>query len=216
MTYLSEQLHSETPWDWDVVRVSQWLRELRIEPLAILPYPDWSRLQNRRLDEDGTEAIIPINLQEAIDACQDETAPVEARRWDHLLRRGDIVELPILAEAQRIEPWTGWAFETARLFQKALHREVIYQDLEGLFRKVTMRHVPSHYLSTNAGLLPVPTEMLEYGAVSVPRADYFMKSMVGGSTGEVMRGRSTFPLKLWLQDGDRVIATGVPRLHLDR
>ena len=110
-----------------------------IHPLSLLPYPNWATLKIWRGD-----SVIEVNLQEAIEACQESTIAEEARGWDQPLEWGDVVEVGVKSADV---PWTGFTDETRRLFRKALQRQVVLQDGKGLVRSVTMRYVPSHYFN---------------------------------------------------------------------
>ena len=150
--------------------------------MALLPFPDWSTLRIRRGD-----SLIEVNLQDAIDACDDSTTPEQARDWDRSLQWGDVVEVRVKSMN---DPWSGFSAETCRLFQKALQREVVFQDSTGLVRSVVLSYVPAHYLNGASGPIAVPTGDLENGKVSIPRADAFVQSFSGDSkrTIEVYRG----------------------------
>lgn len=214
LDYLAKKLRSDEPALWPPEAISRVIIspvfvQLRTAPLAILPFPEWSRLQIRRLEEDGSESVIPVNLQEAIEACSDATTPEEARGYDRPLQKGDIVEVPVLPDTEG-RSWTGLGFETARLLKKALQRDIVYQNPDGLFRALTLRYVPTTYIDTVNGYIPVPSEKLEDGEVSVPRVDHFLHS-VGEARSKVTITRDEqaleSPTRVWLENGDRVIVT---------
>lgn len=185
-----------------------------MEPRAILPYPDWSKLVIKRLTEEGWNETIPVDLEAAMRACDETMTEEEARAFDVPLQFGDLVELPVLEERSD-EPWTGFDEAAVCLFEKALARSITFQGPDGDFRGVKLRWIPSVYIPTTAGLVPFPKEFPEFGKVTVPLADHLVSSEGGLNqlVEEVRRegvgveaGSFT-----WLEDGDRVISRFRPK-----
>ena len=104
---LESNQNSSSAHLWSPDEVSQALsKRTDVGPFAVLPYPDWARVEIRRLREDGTEEVIPVNLRAAIDACTEETLLEEARAVDRPLQWGDQVALPVM-EPKGDAPWNG-------------------------------------------------------------------------------------------------------------
>ncbi len=216
---------SETPRDEARKALQEWLadpdalaeaiiRSATVEPRGILPYPDWSKLVIRRLNDNLWQETIPVDLAAAMRACNESTTEEEARAFDIQLQFGDLVELPVLEERPD-EPWTGFHRAAICLFEKALARSVSYQERDGDFRGVKLRWIPPVYIPTSAGLVPLPAEFPELGRVTVPLA-YDLVQSEGGlnySVEEVMRVNEPVPARAftWLQNGDRVIAVRPPQ-----
>jgi len=121
---------------------------------AILPYPDLARLRIRRLNADGTETLIPVDLQNAAASCRESTSREEARKFDVELQAGDIVELPMI-ESQKGKPWPGFSDAETRLFGLALSCRVQFTD--GSSRELRdVQFAPPKIIETPHGRLSVP------------------------------------------------------------
>jgi ankyrin repeat protein len=121
---------------------------------SILPHPDLARLRIRRLNADGSEKAIAVDLQQAAAACRESTSREEARKFDVELQAGDIVELPMI-ESQKGKPWPGFSDAETRLFGLALSCRVQFTD--GSSRELRdVQFAPPKIIETPHGRLSVP------------------------------------------------------------
>jgi hypothetical protein len=123
-------------------------------PPVILPHPDFSNIRIRRLEPDGLESIVNVDLAAAIARCSDTTTAAEAREVDLELRPGDVVELPLKAPADAA-PWTGFTPEQARFFRKALSVRLLVTQ-QGKVSQLDFAYEPPAWRATRFGLLPLP------------------------------------------------------------
>ena len=74
---------------------------------------------------------------------------------------------------------------------------------------MTMRYVPTRYVDTELGYIPVPSEKLDGGKVCVPRADHFIESVAEANevVDSVLRDgqRLDYWFRVWPSQGDRVV-----------
>jgi ankyrin repeat protein len=105
----------------DPTALENWLADNSISllPLQLLPHPDYSKIQIRRLKDDGSETIIPVNLQSIITTAGPDVTAEVAKKSDITLQFGDIVEIPQKA-AQAGKPYHGLTPAEANFFSKAL------------------------------------------------------------------------------------------------
>lgn len=96
-------------------------------PLHFLPHPDYSKIRIRRLNDDGSETVIPVDLAATIAAAGPDLTADSAREKDILLRHGDIVEVPQLP-GQAGKPWQGPTAAEAAFFAKALDCRIQFID----------------------------------------------------------------------------------------
>jgi ankyrin repeat protein len=123
-------------------------------PPVILPHPDFSNIRIRRLEPDGSESVVKVDLAAAITRCSDTTTAAEAREVDLELRPGDVVELPLKAPADAA-PWTGFTPEQARFFRKALSVRLLVTR-QGKVSQLDFAYEPPAWRATRFGLLPLP------------------------------------------------------------
>lgn len=209
-----EQRHALQQWLADPAALGEAaIKSAALEPRAILPYPDWSRLVIRRLNNNLWEEMIPVDLEAAMRACSEAMTEEEARAFDIPLQFGDLVVLPVFEEHPD-DPWVEFGPAAACLFEKALSRSVTFQYKNGDFRKANLRWIPPVYIQTAAGLAPIPREFPELGKVTVPIALNLVHSEGGPwhVVEQVIRGESEVTARefAWLKDGDRVIASNPP------
>lgn len=119
-----------------------------------LPYPDLSKIRIRRLNEQGEEQPLMIDLAKAAASCKEDTPSEEARKFDVELQLGDIVEIPVLP-GKKDQTWSGFSEAESRLFAKALSCQVQFSDDESqTMRKVV--YAPPQIIDTGYGLLAIP------------------------------------------------------------
>ncbi|MEK7949427.1 ankyrin repeat domain-containing protein [Luteolibacter soli] len=90
-----------------------------IVPLQLLPHPDLSKIVIRRLQDDGTDTRMPVDLAAAIAKAGADVSQETARAADVELKPGDIVEIPQLA-GMAGKPWPGPSEQEGRFFAQAL------------------------------------------------------------------------------------------------
>ena len=175
------------------------------EGFATLPFPNLEHIRIRRLLDDGTEKVIEVNLTKAISAMTPDTTPEEARKADMDLQAGDIVEIPLLPEADK--PWKGFSEEESRFFALALSGKVQMINEKGNLTFAPIDWRPVRFLDTEAGRLPVPPE----GGIPSARAAW----LIHDTGGTITRGGETVtihPSSAFLRDGDEFRADdGRPR-----
>jgi ankyrin repeat protein len=105
----------------DPASLETWLAEnaTSLLPLQLLPHPDYSKIQIRRLKDDGSETIIPVNLQSIITTAGPDVTAEVAKKSDITLQFGDIVEIPQKSD-QTGKPYQGLTASEAAFFAKAL------------------------------------------------------------------------------------------------
>jgi hypothetical protein len=119
------------------------------------PHPDLARLRIRRLNADGSETLIPVDLQKAAAACRETTSREEARKSDVELQAGDIIELPV-KEGQKGKPWGGFSEAECRLFALALSCRIqIVETDERSLRDI--QFAPPKIIDTGNGLVSIPS-----------------------------------------------------------
>ncbi|MCX6864753.1 MAG: ankyrin repeat domain-containing protein, partial [Verrucomicrobia bacterium] len=111
----------------------------------LLPHPDLSRIRIHRLQEDGAEKVIDVDLAKIIAAATDLTTPAEARQADVMLQAGDMVEISLLKD-RLDQPWKGFTAAEEAFFNKALAGRVQVIDSDG---KVTIRELKAAALYRN-------------------------------------------------------------------
>jgi hypothetical protein len=143
----------DTPGENDIL--PQWMKLRNLYPLTLFPYPDCSRIRIRRLEKDGTEKIISVNLDPLIDAAAKGTLTVEqARGADVVLQSGDIVEIPSRKEKWDAA-WKGWSEAEAAFFAKALDCRIQYTDGGGVISLREVRYRAPRYLNWGSSWIPV-------------------------------------------------------------
>jgi len=122
---------------------------------ALLPHPDLAQLRIRRLNADGSETLIPVDLQKAAAACRETTSREEARKFDVELQAGDIIELPV-KEGQKGKLWGGFSETERRLFALALSCRIqISENSERSLRDI--QFAPPKIIDTGNGLVSIPS-----------------------------------------------------------
>jgi hypothetical protein len=122
----------------------------------VLPHPDLAHVRIHRLNEDGSERSINVDLQKAASACDENTTSEQARKFDVDLQPGDIVELPVI-ESQKGKPWPGFSEVEKRLFTLALSGRIQFIDSqERILRDV--QFVMPQVIDTGHGLITAPSQ----------------------------------------------------------
>ncbi len=178
-----------------------WFQARVSSPVFVFPFPDFSRIQIRRLQEDGSERVIPVDLDPLIAAAAQGTLTSEqARSADLPLQGGDVIELAT-REDKREEVWKGCSEAESEFFAKALDCRVQYTDANGVITLRELHYRAPRYLNWGSSWIPVAPVA---GTPSLTAA-----SLVGGSNWiELSRGDKVSggaPAQLvFLRDGDAV------------
>lgn len=171
---------------------------------SIPGHPDFSRIRIRRLEEDGTESILEVDLAAAIASCDDATPPPEARAADIPLRPGDIVELP-LHQDRFDQVWGGFSKDETRFFRKALGGRVLYFEPDQEPRPIELSWQPPRWRREPAGLLPLAPDT---GAATM-RVSEFLDAIpeveLDRDGNRSQKGSSN---SIFLRDGDQVHPRG--------
>ncbi|MGL5017474.1 MAG: tetratricopeptide repeat protein [Luteolibacter sp.] len=122
---------------------------------TLLPHPDLGRIHIRRLQEDGSEKVIHVDLAKAISQASPDMSPEVARKGDLILQVGDIVEIQLKASASA-GPWKGFTPEEERFFGKVLSGKVQLTDEQGNVTFTEIDYRAARFIETEVGLLPVP------------------------------------------------------------
>ena len=165
----------------------------------LLPHPDLSRIRIHRLQEDGAEKVIDVDLAKIIAAATDLTTPEEVRQADVMLQAGDIVEIFLLKD-RLDQPWKGFTAAEEAFFNKALAVRVQVIDSDG---KVTIRELnyrQPRFIETESGWIPVTpkTGVASVRASWVTRAEMVTVKRKDGLTGDAEAQY------IFLRDGDEV------------
>ena len=129
-------------------------------------WPDWSAIKIHRWDAEGKPLIVPVNLAAGMAGITATTSAEEARKLDVPLDVGDIVELPLLTPDKA---WSGLDDKTILLLTKALSGAISLVDESGRIRAMEMKWVPTRFVATTAGLVPLPASKLAEGEVNSVR-----------------------------------------------
>jgi hypothetical protein len=165
----------------------------------LLPHPDLSRIRIHRLQEDGAEKVIDVDLAKIIAAATDLTTPEEARQADVMLQAGDRVEIFLLKD-RLDQPWKGFTAAEEAFFNKALAGRVQVIDSDG---KVTIRELnyrQPRFIETESGWITVPpkTGVASVRASWVTQAATVTVKRNDGLTGDAEA------IYFFLRDGDEV------------
>ncbi len=188
----------------DNVQPAQYRRHRR----QCLPNVDWANVRILRLNEEGEEEVIPVDLVSAMEAFSKEASIKKARGFDLPLQVGDVVDLPV-DKTRDLQSWTGWEPGLRHLIQTALMVEVTYRDLAGLSQKMSLEFVPTDFDFAEFGWKSKPSRPLEPGQLRMPRADVFLRSLgvdLKAHAIHVERNGGPVPSVdlTWLRDGDEI------------
>ena len=178
-----------------IADLTAWAQESGGLP-RILPHPDFSSIQIRRVDQEGEETLLKVNLANAIQSCSEDTSADEARKYDVELQPGDIVQFSLMPKP---EAWTGFSKAQNLFFGKVLSGSFQKTDEEGVVSVQTLNWAPINYTPSVVGLLPlIPNK----GDVSMN-----MRSVLGidGALNLTRGGKDYENVKyLQLRDGDQI------------
>jgi hypothetical protein len=169
------------------------------------PHPDFSRIRIRRLQPDGSEAIIEVDLAAAIARCTPDTPVEVVRRDDVALQAGDIIELPLPAGDP--PPWQGFT-ETEQVFLKAIHSGTVRVLPKGEApEKFDIHWRPAQWIETEAGRLPIapatgtPSARASWLASFAPwaKSEYLTVERDGEKCPQAIGSE-----RLFIRDGDNV------------
>jgi tetratricopeptide (TPR) repeat protein len=124
-------------------------------PILLLPHPDYSKIVIRRLDADGKEKTIAVDLATVIANSTADTTPEEARQADVTLQAGDIVEIPQLPGLAGT-PWKGFTDAEGRFFAKALDCKVQVIFNEGGIDLREIRYQVPRFIEVAGQAIPLP------------------------------------------------------------
>ncbi|HEY1122455.1 MAG TPA: ankyrin repeat domain-containing protein [Haloferula sp.] len=187
----------------DPAALPAWL--LKTSPDLILTYlqrPDLSRLRIRRLQDDGTETILNVDLTKAIEETPADAAHAQVRQHDMILQAGDIVEVPV-APPDAGKPWTGLSAKEEAFFSKALSSRIQLTDSDGRVGMKDLIYRAPRIVPTSAGaitLLPKEgvSSMTGWGALRLGNDQGYMVNRDGVPEFWLSAG------SLFLREGDRV------------
>jgi ankyrin repeat protein len=165
---------------------------------SILPHPDLARIRIRRLNADGTETLVPVDLQKAAASCRETTSREEARKFDVELQAGDIIELPV-KEGQQGKPWGGFSEAECRLFALALSCRIqISENSERSLRDI--QFAPPKIIDTGNGLVSIPSVS---GSPSIILADIQgeIRKIKLNRNGQAANKHSN---QIFVRDGDEI------------
>jgi hypothetical protein len=169
---------------------------------SLLPHPDLAKLRIRRLQDDGEEKVIDVNLAEIIASSTDQTTPEEARKADVVLQIGDVVEVSLLKDRLG-ERWKGFSAREETFFAKALSGRVRITDKDGGMTVRDLLFRAPRFQETEIGWVPLPPET---GIPSMRGSwlvgESFMETNQGTPQSETVKASEFF-----LRDGDAAVLT---------
>ncbi|MCW1926622.1 ankyrin repeat domain-containing protein [Luteolibacter arcticus] len=190
----------------DPVALRSWLLHRSGWLFAYVQRPDLSKIRIRRLQEDGTEKILEIDLAKTIADTPEDASIEEVRKADVELQGGDIVEITSLP-ADKAKPWTGLSLREESFFSKALSCRIQVTDPTGDIRVQEIRFRAPKLVSTDAGLisLPVPEAVSSLNGSASLNSDMNPNVSRDGQPGVNISLRDVF-----LREGDRITMQSVP------
>nr|MCU0780783.1 hypothetical protein [Akkermansiaceae bacterium] len=170
---------------------------------TLLPHPDLTNLRIRRMQEDGSEKVIDVDLTKIIAAATNQTTAEEARKADVPLQHGDVVEISLLKDRVG-EPWKGFSAKEEAFFAKALGGRLTVTDARNDITVRDLLYQAPRFIETETGWVPLPPQT---GVPSV-RGSWLTQD---GSMW-VIRGKVESsilpPPSFFLRDGDEVRTQG--------
>ncbi|WP_035607032.1 ankyrin repeat domain-containing protein [Haloferula sp. BvORR071] len=179
-----------------------WLQKKTPYPVVLLPYPDFSRIKIRRLEENGQERVIAVNLDPLVAAAAQGSLTVEqARGADQALQGGDIVEIPTRPDKLN-EAWKGWSEAEATFFAKALDCRIQFTESDGVIALREIHYRAPRYLNWGGSWFPAAP------VAGTPSFAVTPALLGNNSQIELTRsGKVSKPVdatKVYLRDGDAV------------
>jgi hypothetical protein len=184
----------------DPVALRTWLLERSSWTFACVQRPDLSKIRLRRLQADGTEKTMAIDLAKTIADTPEDASLDEVRKADVELQAGDIVEIPSLL-ADGAKPWTGLSAREESFFSKALSCRIQVTDSSGNIRVQEVRYRAPKVVSTDAGLIPVPVSeaVTSLNGKASLQSDSAHVSRSGSEEVNLSLG------EIFLREGDRIV-----------
>lgn len=179
---------------------------------TLLPYPDLSSIRIRRLQEDGSEKVIEVNLSKVIAAATDQTTTEEARKADVMLQIGDVVEVSLIKE-NLDKPWKGLSRQEEAFFAKALSGRVQVTDQEGNLSVRDLVFKAPDFIETKHGWIPMPPET----GMPSSRGWWLEKgTTMDIKRGEIQAAKDQSSYDVFLRDGDEISKSRDSRVRLPR
>ncbi|WAC20428.1 ankyrin repeat domain-containing protein [Luteolibacter sp. SL250] len=174
------------------------------ELVVIWNHPDFANLRIRRLNQDGGEEILKVDLASIIAASPASDSPEQARAKDIPLQGGDILEVPLKGDVDG--RWTGLSEEEASFFAKVLDCRVQFRSASEEVRLKEIRYRPLAFEAVGGGKFPfLRTDDTE--AVSTTRV-HDMLWADRKAADQLVRGqtsyRSTEAGRQFVRDGDQI------------
>ncbi|RYD32042.1 MAG: hypothetical protein EOP87_13555 [Verrucomicrobiaceae bacterium] len=189
------------PWD---IRVKSQTPLRLDEPEVIWNHPDLSNLRIRRLNGDGAEEIIKVDLNAIIASSKATETPEEARRKDIQLQGGDILEIPLKGDSGG--GWTGLDAGQADFFAKVLDCRLQFLSEKQEVELREMRYRPLSFQETEGGKYPFLPAAAE-GTFSSTRV-FDMLWMKNSGAEKLARDGKTYhkgqSWAIFARDGDQI------------
>lgn len=194
------QVHRMQDAPRDPAALPEWLIE-RDWTLVCLQRPDLSKIRVRRLEADGSEKVITVDLAKIIATTPEGATSEEVRKADMTLQGGDIVEIPVLP-ADDAKPWSGLTPTEESFFSKALSCRIQVIDRTGDIRVQEIRYRAPKVVGTEAGpvLLPAPDSVS-----SLAGSTMLISSPTPKVSREGLEDAAIHPSHLFLKEGDRIV-----------
>ncbi len=173
---------------------------------SLLTHPDLANLRIRRLQEDGGEKVIDVNLAELISASTDQTTPEEARKADVMLQIGDVVEVSLLKDRMG-EPWKGFSGREETFFALALSGRVRITGNEGEMAVRDLVFKAPRFQETEIGWVPLPPE----SGIPSMRGSWLTPDDSMEINRETQEGIRVRASQVFVRDGDDVLTGPQPR-----
>lgn len=167
---------------------------------SLLTHPDLANLRIRRLQEDGGEKVIDVNLAKLISASTDQTTPEEARKADVMLQIGDVVEVSLLKDRLG-EPWKGFSGREETFFALALSGRVRITGNEGEMAVRDLVYKAPRFQETEIGWVPLPPET----GIPSMRGSWLTRDDSMGINRETQEGIRVIASAVFVRDGDDVL-----------
>ncbi len=166
---------------------------------SLLPHPDLAKLRICRLQDDGEEKVIDVNLAEIIASSTDQTTPEEARKADVVLQIGDVVEVSLLKD-RLSEPWKGFSAREETFFAKALSGRVRITDKDGGMAVRDLIFRAPRFQETEIGWVPLPPET----GVPSMRGSWLTRDEFMETNRETQESSSVRATEVFVRDGHDV------------
>ena len=190
----------------DPVALRSWLLDRNGWQLAYLQRPAFSNIRIRRLQEDGTEKVVSLNLAKTIADTPEDASIEEIRKADVELQGGDIVEIASLP-ADDAKQWAGLSLREESFLSAALSCRIQVTDGNGNIRVQEIRYRAPKMVSIDAGLIPIP---VAESVSSLRGSASIQSSMNPNVSRNGQEGVNLSLSQVFLREGDRIILPSVP------